>query len=174
MYLLNSVHSVYSGNTLLQSYPLFTLKGYLFTHSSPHCLFRDEYLAYKAALFFCINPASVLFTSPMTLSLLAASSFAALASIEKGMGLFSGVYLAMANAAHPSALFGLLMVLHSSMRQVATQTILLGKLICLTIYFQKRNLIKFLEQKWCEIFCEMCFELNRPMLQKIAHVFKYW
>ena len=88
--------------------------------------FRDEYLAYKAALFFCVNPGSVLFTSPMTLSLLAASSFAALASIEKGMGLFSGVYLAMANATHPSALFSLLMVLHSSMRQVATQTILLG------------------------------------------------
>ena len=33
---------------------------------------------------------------------------------------------AMANATHPSALFSLLMVLHSSMRQVATQTILLG------------------------------------------------
>ena len=88
-------------------------------------VFRDEYLAYKAALFFCINPSSVLFTSPMTLSLLAASSFTALASIENGMGLFSGAYLAVANATHPSALLGLLMVLYNSMRQVATQTILL-------------------------------------------------
>ena len=88
-------------------------------------VFRDEYLAYKAALFFCINPSSVLFTSPMTLSLLAASSFTALASIENGMGLFSGAYLAVASATHPSALLGLLMVLYNSMRQVATQTILL-------------------------------------------------
>ena len=148
----------------------------MFTHSSPHCLSRDEYLAYKAALFFCINPASVLFTSPMTLSLLAASSFAALASIEKGMGLFSGVYLAMANAAHPSALFGLLMVLHSSMRQVATQTILLGKLICWTIYFQIL---------WVEILRDFhlisasgYFLRNCPFWscecdKKCAHVFKY-
>ena len=82
-------------------------------------------MAYKAALFFCINPSSVLFTSPMTLSLLAASSFTALASIENGMGLFSGAYLAVASATHPSALLGLLMVLYNSMRQVATQTILL-------------------------------------------------
>ena len=128
---LYSVHidSVFKQN-IITKLPIVYPKRLFVYPSSPHCLSRDEYLAYKAALFFCVNPASVLFTSPMTLSLLAASSFAALASIEKGMGLFSGVYLAMANAAHPSALFGLLMVLHSSMRQVATQTILLGKLIC--------------------------------------------
>ena len=98
-------------------------------------VFRDEYLAYKAALFFCINPSSVLFTSPMTLSLLAASSFTALASIENGMGLFSGAYLAVASATHPSALLGLLMVLYNSMRQVATQTILLVSMY--SIFYQK-------------------------------------
>ena len=103
-----------------------TIRNTYFTYSIMFpFVFRDEYLAYKAALFFCINPSSVLFTSPMTLSLLAASSFTALASIENGMGLFSGAYLAVASATHPSALLGLLMVLYNSMRQVATQTILL-------------------------------------------------
>ena len=106
-------------------------------------------MAYKAALFFCINPSSVLFTSPMTLSLLAASSFTALASIENGMGLFSGAYLAVASATHPSALLGLLMVLYNSMRQVATQTILLVSndniiLIILKKCLQNQFIIKYL------------------------------
>ncbi len=87
-------------------------------------LLRDEYLAYKAALFFCINPASVLFVAPMTSTILSAASFAALASVESGMGLFTGVYLAMATAAHHNGILNLLMVLYSSMKMVATQTIL--------------------------------------------------
>ena len=62
---------------------------YLLT-SSPHFFFRDEYLAYKSALFFCINPASVLFLAPLTLTLLSAATFAAMASVESGMGLFTG------------------------------------------------------------------------------------
>ena len=90
-------------------------------------IFRDEYLAYKAALFFCINPASVLYLAPLTLTLLSAATFAAMASVEDGMGLFTGIYLAMATAAQPSGILNLLMVLYSSMRQVATQTILYVK-----------------------------------------------
>ena len=43
------------------------------------------------------------------------------------MGLFTGIYLAMATAAQPSGVLNLLMVLYSSMRQVATQTILYVK-----------------------------------------------
>ena len=67
----------------------------LFSHTysltlSPHFFFRDEYLAYKSALFFCINPASVLFLAPLTLTLLSAATFAAMASVESGMGLFTG------------------------------------------------------------------------------------
>lgn len=88
---------------------------------------KDEYLAYKSALFFCINPASVLFLAPLTLTLLSAATFAAMASVESGMGLFTGTYLAMATAAQPSGVLNLLMVLYSSMRQVSTQTILFVK-----------------------------------------------
>ena len=87
-------------------------------------LFRDEYLAYKAALFYCINPASVLFVAPLSFTLVSAASFAAMASIEKGMGIFTGIYLAIATAAKPSGIFHLFLVLYSSMKQVATQTIL--------------------------------------------------
>lgn len=81
-------------------------------------------MAYKAALFFCVNPGSVLFLAPLTLTLTSAATFAAMASIEDGMGLFSGIYLAMATASQPCGVLTLLMVLYNSMRQVASQTIL--------------------------------------------------
>jgi hypothetical protein len=51
-------------------------------------IFRDEYLAYKSALFFCINPASVLFMAPLSFTVLAASSFAAMITIENGKNFF--------------------------------------------------------------------------------------
>ena len=47
-----------------------------------------------------------------------------MASVESGMGIFTGIYLAMCTAAQPSGIMNLLLVLYSSMRQVATQTIL--------------------------------------------------
>ena len=84
-------------------------------------------MAYKAALFFCVSPTSVLFVAPMTLSVLSAACFSALLSIEQGMGLFTGVYLAMASSAQPCGILTLLMVLYNSMKHVAAQTILYVK-----------------------------------------------
>lgn len=85
---------------------------------------RDEYLAYKSALFFCISPASVIFTAPLAETALAAFTFASMITIEKGMGLFTGVYLALATSCRACGLVNLSFVLYNSMKSVATQTIL--------------------------------------------------
>ena len=63
----------------------------------------------------------------MTLSVLSATCFSALISIEAGMGLFTGIYLAMASSAQPCGILTLLMVLYNSMKHVAAQTILYVK-----------------------------------------------
>ena len=65
--------------------------------------------------------------APLTLSVFSAACFSALVSVEKGMGLFTGVYLALASSAQPCGILTLLMVLYSSMRHVAAQTILYVK-----------------------------------------------
>ena len=90
-------------------------------------ILRDEYLAYKSALLFAISPISVLFSTPVAESLLAATSFAAFVLVESsGLGTWSGICFALSTATKVSGIpTGLLFVLYSSMRTVAKETILL-------------------------------------------------
>ena len=90
-------------------------------------ILRDEYLAYKSALLFAISPISVLFSTPVAESLLAATSFAAFTLVESsGLGTWSGICFALSTATKVSGIpTGLLFVLYSSMRTVAKETILL-------------------------------------------------
>ena len=87
---------------------------------------KDEYLAYKSALLFCVNPASVFFSAPYSESLFALATFSALLALEAGgeMGLASGVFLGLATAARSNGLVNAGFVLYKSMKIVATQTIL--------------------------------------------------
>ena len=90
-------------------------------------ILRDEYLAYKSSLLFAVSPISVLFSTPVAESLLAATSFAAFTLVERyGLGIWSGIYFALSTATKVSGIpTGLLFVLYSSMRTVAKETILL-------------------------------------------------
>ena len=90
-------------------------------------ILRDEYLAYKSALLFAISPISVLFSTPVAESLLAATTFAAFTLVESsGLGTWSGICFALSTGTKVSGIpTGLLFVLYSSMRTVAKETILL-------------------------------------------------
>lgn len=74
-----------------------------------------------------MSPISVLFSTPVAESLLAATTFAAFTLVERyGLGLWSGIYFSLASATKVSGIpTGLLFVLYSSMRTVAKETILL-------------------------------------------------
>ena len=88
---------------------------------------KDEYLAYKAALFFAASPSTILFVAPLPETVLAAATFAALYLVEQcGLCVWSGIYLALATATKVSAIpSGLWYVMYSSMRTVSKETILL-------------------------------------------------
>jgi hypothetical protein len=90
-------------------------------------ILRDEYLAYKSSLLFAVSPISVLFSTPVAESLLAATSFAAFVLVERyGLGIWTGIYFALSTATKVSGIpTGLLFVLYSSMRTVAKETILM-------------------------------------------------
>ena len=88
---------------------------------------RDEYLAYKSALLFAVSPISILFSAPLSESLLAATTFAAFTLVEQcGLCIWSGIYFAFSTSTKVCGIpTGLLFVLYSSMRTVAKETILL-------------------------------------------------
>ena len=90
-------------------------------------MLKDEYLAYKASLFFAISPSTILFISPVSDSVLAAATFAALFLMEySGLCVWSGIYFAFATATKVSTIpCGLLYIMYRSMRTVSKETILL-------------------------------------------------
>jgi hypothetical protein len=83
---------------------------------------KDEYLAYKSVLLFCLTPTAVLFTGGHVEAGLAASTFAAMLVLERsGLGLVSGLLLATCTSIHASGLLHLGLILHRSMKQVRSR-----------------------------------------------------
>merc|ERR1711953_158862 len=85
---------------------------------------KDEYLAYKAALFFAINPASIFFSAPYSESLNALLTFYALGKFTKAFSSKSCVAVCMASATRANSILNLGFVVYNSLKIVATETIL--------------------------------------------------
>jgi len=85
---------------------------------------KDEYLAYKAALFFAINPASIFFSAPYSESLNALLTFFALAKFTKAFSSKSCVAVCLASATRSNSIINLGFVVYHSLKIVATETIL--------------------------------------------------
>eukprot|EP00095_Tigriopus_kingsejongensis_P007058 maker-scaffold146_size311726-snap-gene-2.21 protein:Tk07058 transcript:maker-scaffold146_size311726-snap-gene-2.21-mRNA-1 annotation:"gpi mannosyltransferase 2" len=97
-----------------------------FIYTLSRRVLRDEYLAYKSALFFCLNPASAVFSAPFAESLFAMTTFGSMLAIDGGgLGWSSAIWLSLASAARPNGFFNMGFVIFSSLKVVATQTILM-------------------------------------------------
>ena len=81
---------------------------------------KDEYLAYKSVLLFCLTPTAVFFSGGHVDAGLAAATFAAMLVLERsGLGFVSGLLLAVCTSIHASGLLHLGLILHRSMKQVS-------------------------------------------------------
>ncbi len=86
---------------------------------------RDETLSYRAALLFCLNPASVSFSAPSSDAFFACATFASLLALEKrGLDLITASLLATASGIRASGVALAGFVVYHSMKTVATETIL--------------------------------------------------
>jgi len=90
-------------------------------HELSRKVLRDEYLAYKSALLFCVNPASVFFTAAYSESLHAAVSFLVMLKVEKGFSFQMATVLALSTAVRSNGLLNLGFVGYKGLRIVAKE-----------------------------------------------------
>jgi len=85
---------------------------------------KDEYLAYKAGLFFCLNPANIFFSAPYSESLNAFLTFYTLQKIIKSFSAKTCASVSMASATRANSFLNAGFLVYSSLKIVATETIL--------------------------------------------------
>ncbi len=77
---------------------------------------RDDYLAYRAALLFCWNPASIFFSAYYSESLYCFLTFYALSRLERGFSVQTAIFFAAATACRSNALVNLGFILYKGLR----------------------------------------------------------
>ena len=82
---------------------------------------RDDYLAYKSALLFTINPASVFFSAAYSESLHALLSFYLMLKLEKAFTIQSGLLLALCSSVRSNGLLNLGFAAYKSLRLIARE-----------------------------------------------------
>lgn len=80
--------------------------------------------AYKAALFFAINPASIFFSAPYSESLNAMLTFSALSRFTKGFSAKSCIAVSLASATRANSILNAGFVVYHSLKIVATEMIM--------------------------------------------------
>ncbi|XP_022094088.1 GPI mannosyltransferase 2-like [Acanthaster planci] len=97
---------------------LFSCAAVLLYHLGVRVL-SCQRLAYKAALLFCINPASVFMTSAYTESLFASLSFAGMLALEHDKLLCSALCFAFSGAARSNGIISVAFLLYFSVKKGA-------------------------------------------------------
>jgi len=90
-------------------------------HELSRKVLRDEYLAYKSALFFCLNPASVFFSAAYSESLHAAVSFGLMLKVERGFSFKMALLLAASTASRSNGLLNMGFVAYKGLKIVAKE-----------------------------------------------------
>lgn len=115
LYVFN-YYSVLLISATLVNFFIFVRTAVVFHKLSEHVL-RDETLAYRAALLFCINPASVFFSAPYSEGLFALLTFSGLLFNEtRSSSSFSASVFGLASAARSNGLVNVGFVLYRKLQ----------------------------------------------------------
>ena len=82
---------------------------------------KDEYLAYKASLLFCVNPASIFFSAAYSESLFAYLSFYTMLRLEKSFKIQMGILLSLSSAARSNGLINIFFAFYKSLKICAKE-----------------------------------------------------
>lgn len=84
-------------------------------------LLKDDYLAYKSSLYFCLNPASVFFSATYSESMHAAISFYLMLKVDKGFSFPMAILLALSTAARSNALLNVGFIGYKCLRMISKE-----------------------------------------------------
>ena len=98
-------------------------------HELSRKVLRDEYLAYKSALFFCFNPASIFFTAPYSEAIHSALSFMVMLKVEKGFTFQMGLFLAASATVRSNGLLNLGFVVYKGLKIIAKELAIHHRLV---------------------------------------------
>lgn len=85
---------------------------------------KDERLAYRAALFFCINPASIFFSAAYSESLHALLSFYVMLKVERAFTFQMGILLALSTGVRSNALLNLGFAAYKGVKVIARELVI--------------------------------------------------
>uniref|UniRef100_A0A2P2IC78 GPI mannosyltransferase 2 n=1 Tax=Hirondellea gigas TaxID=1518452 RepID=A0A2P2IC78_9CRUS len=119
-------HSTIIVTAVVLNVYLFVKASELF-YSLSRAVLHHEVLAYRAAILFCINPASIFFSAPYSESLFALLTFSALLNYERGGGWTAPAAFGLAAATRSNGLVNIGFVLYHKLQH------------CSTYYYKLRN-----------------------------------
>ena len=120
-------HSTIILSAVLLNFYLFIKTAEIFYRLSREVL-RDEVLAYRAAILFCFNPASIFFSAPYSETVFAFCTFSALLNYEHGGGWSAPAHFGLAGAARSNGIVNIGFVLYHKLHHCATYYYRLVKL----------------------------------------------
>ncbi|XP_063605922.1 GPI mannosyltransferase 2-like [Penaeus indicus] len=121
-----SYHSILLISAVLLNFYLFIKTAAVF-HRLSLVVLKNEILAYRAALLFCINPASIFFTAPYSEGLFAFLTFSALLTNERRSTSVAALPFGLASAGRSNGLVNIGFILYRKL------------LDCSNYYYKIRN-----------------------------------
>lgn len=112
-------HSIIVLSAVSLNFILFIKSAEIFYRLSREVL-RDEVLAYRAAILFCVNPASIFFSAPYSETVFAFCTFSALLNYERGGGWAAPAHFGLAGAARSNGLVNIGFVLYHKLRHCSS------------------------------------------------------
>ncbi|XP_067004864.2 GPI mannosyltransferase 2 [Anabrus simplex] len=117
LYIFFSQYSIYVLSAVLINVVCF-VKSAVVLHDLSLQVLKDSHLAYIAALFYCINPASIFFTAPYSETLFALLSFYGMLMCSKGLIMNCGIPFGLAATARSNGIVNIGFICYYEVKRI--------------------------------------------------------